>query len=234
MFIVTAPFFLCTHSTWLWCMAGRTGAPHSVTRPRGVERAPDPWVEVDREGARARYRCLQRVVALLDKVAWLRVHLPSKLDVNSRPEGSFFFICVFVFVACAIKKRVHKKKKKKVRAGVVRAPHAQHASYAPEDRMEKVRTMVVSCIDRPQCSGPTCETVSTRSDPESFPQKFHKIFAWRSASATELLVAKHTQSVLWMLCIDRPFCCGSKPQTVHKDKNHVTSWQTMGYRKIAI
>ena len=41
--------------------------------------------------------------------------LASKLDVNSRPEGSFFFICVFVFVACVIKKRVSQKKKKKKR-----------------------------------------------------------------------------------------------------------------------
>ena len=41
--------------------------------------------------------------------------LASKLDVNSRPEGSIFFICVFVFVACVIKKRVSKKKKKKKR-----------------------------------------------------------------------------------------------------------------------
>ena len=74
------------------------------------------WVEVDREGARARYRCLQ---SCLQRVASRQSGVTSspllarKLDVNSRPEGSFFFICVFVIVACAIKKRVSQKKKKK-------------------------------------------------------------------------------------------------------------------------
>ena len=115
-------------------MQRRTGAPHSVTRPRGAKRAPDPKVEVHREGARARYRCLQRVASRQSGVTSSPL-LASKLDVNSRPEGSFFFICVFVFVACAINKRVSQKKKKKKSAlgiGVVRAPHAQHASYAPD------------------------------------------------------------------------------------------------------
>ena len=51
------------HVQHMIVMQRRTGAPHSVTRPRGGKRAPDPWVEVDREGARARYRCLQRVVS---------------------------------------------------------------------------------------------------------------------------------------------------------------------------
>ena len=117
------------HAQHMIVIQRRTGAPHSVTRPRGAERAPDPQVEVHREGARARYRCLQRVASRQSGVTSSPL-LASKLDVNSRPEGSFFFICVFVFVACAIKKRVSKKKKK-VRVGVVRAPHAQHASYAP-------------------------------------------------------------------------------------------------------
>ena len=65
---------------------------------------------------RARYRCLQRVASRQSGVT-LSPLLASKLDINSRPEGSFFFICVFVFVACAIKKRVSKKKKKSPRTG---------------------------------------------------------------------------------------------------------------------
>ena len=43
--------------------------------------------------------------------------LASKLDVNRRPEGSYFFICVFVFVACAIDKRVSQKRKSPRRGG---------------------------------------------------------------------------------------------------------------------
>ena len=92
-------------------MQRQTGAPHSrsVTRPRGAERAPDPWVEVDREGARARYRCLQRVASRESGVISSPL-LASKLDVNSRPEGSFFFICVFVFVARPREKKPALKK----------------------------------------------------------------------------------------------------------------------------
>ena len=114
------------HAQHMIVMQRRTGAPHSVTRPRGAERAPDPWVEVHRESARARYRCLQRVASRQSGVTSSPL-LASKLDVNSRPEGSFFFICVFVFVACAIKKRVSQKKKKKKkspRRGGARATRA--------------------------------------------------------------------------------------------------------------
>ena len=61
--------------------------------------------------------------------------LASKLDVNSRPEGSFFFICVLYSWHAQSRnvsaKKKKKKKKKKSRPRVVRAPHAQHASYAP-------------------------------------------------------------------------------------------------------
>ena len=55
--------------------------------------------------------------------------LASKLDANSRPEGSFFFICVFCIRG--VRNQETSQQKKNVRVGVVRAPHAQHASHAP-------------------------------------------------------------------------------------------------------
>ena len=54
------------HAQHMIVIQRRTGAPHSVTRPRGAERAPDPYrVEVDREGLDAYRRSLR----ILDKVA---------------------------------------------------------------------------------------------------------------------------------------------------------------------
>ena len=59
------------HAQHMIAIQRRTGAPHSVTRPRGAKRAPDPCrVEADRE----RLGIDAHSGSLLDKVAWLRVH----------------------------------------------------------------------------------------------------------------------------------------------------------------
>ena len=72
MFIVTAPFF-SMHAQHMIVILRRTGAPHSVTRPRGAECASDPGeskliakaleLDIDAYGR-----------SLLDKDAWVRVH----------------------------------------------------------------------------------------------------------------------------------------------------------------
>ena len=103
------------HAQHMIVMQRRTGAPHSVTRPRGAERGPDPWVEVDREGARARYRCLQRVASRQSGVTSSPL-LASKLDVNSRPEGSFSS-SVFLYSWHAQSRNASAKKKKSPRGG---------------------------------------------------------------------------------------------------------------------
>ena len=72
MFIVMAPFFLCTYSTWSWCaMQGRTGAPHSVTRPRGAERAPDPCsLQLSRSWSRRRSSSISMLTAGRFSTKW--------------------------------------------------------------------------------------------------------------------------------------------------------------------
>ena len=81
------------HAQHMIVMQRRTGAPHSLTRPWGAERAPDPWVEVDREGARARYRCLQRVTSPQSGVTSSPL-LASKLDVNRRLVFLHLCFCI--------------------------------------------------------------------------------------------------------------------------------------------
>ena len=60
------------HAQHMIVIQSRTGAPHPVTRPWSAERAPDPCrVEVDRKGLDIDAYS----GSLLDKVAWLRVHV---------------------------------------------------------------------------------------------------------------------------------------------------------------